>query len=461
MGRATDTRFGGSGGKDPSDSFMETPQGMTKVNTYDVIVVGGGASGLMAACQSADVGARTVVFEKMDRPGRKLRITGKGRCNLTNVVPLPVFLDHFGISGRFLRQTFSRFFSDELIEFMENIGVETVTERGGRVFPARQRAQDVVDALVARAMRSGVTIVTGASVERLMIEDSAIRGVAVSAVHHDGKGASPSRHAPALYRSDRVIIATGGASYPATGSTGDGYDLAESAGHTIVPVRPALVPLETAGTTASKLQGLSLRNVTATVMVNGAKKSTEAGEMLFTHFGLSGPIILTLSGAIVDALRSRRSVTISLDLKPAIDESKLDDRLRRDLNQQGKRQFQTFLRGLLPRKLIPICIELTGINGDTFCHQITASERKVLRTWLKDFRLPVTGHRPLAEAIITAGGVNTREVDPRTMESKITRGLYFSGEVLDIAADTGGFNLQAAFSTGWLAGRQCGLSVRS
>ncbi|MBN2255027.1 MAG: NAD(P)/FAD-dependent oxidoreductase [Deltaproteobacteria bacterium] len=428
---------------------------------YHVIVVGGGAAGLMAASQSAEAGARTLLLEKMDRPGRKLRITGKGRCNLTNVVPLPVFLEHFGVNGRFLRQAFSRFFSDDLIEFLHDMGVKTVTERGGRVFPESEKAQDVVDALIARAKHSGVTIVTGAPVERLIIEDGAVRGVAVTAVHPGRRVVPSSRTEPETYRSDRVIIATGGASYPATGSAGDGYRLAESAGHRIVPIRPALVPVETGGATASKLQGLSLRNVTATVMINGVKKSAATGEMLFTHFGLSGPIILSLSGDIVDALRSRNTVTVSIDLKPALDEAKLDDRLLRDLNQQGRKLFQTFLRGLLPRKLIPVCVELTTIDENKLCHQITAAERRILRTWVKDFRLPVTGHRPLTEAIITAGGVDTKEVDPRTMESKIIRGLYFSGEILDIVADTGGFNLQAAFSTGWVAGRQCGLSVRS
>ncbi|HEU19832.1 MAG TPA: NAD(P)/FAD-dependent oxidoreductase [Deltaproteobacteria bacterium] len=428
------------------------------METYDVTVVGGGAAGLIAAAQSAEMGAKTLLLEKMDRPGRKLRITGKGRCNLTNIVSLPEFIDHFGRNGRFLHQAFSRFFSEDLIDFFEKIGVRTVVERGGRVFPASEKAQDVVDALASLVKRRGVAVVTESPVQRLIIENGIIRGVSVSSVHTRESNPPSSQVATQIYRSDHVIIATGGASYPATGSSGDGYRLAESAGHTVIPIRPALIPLETAGTCSSKLQGLSLRNVTAAVMVNGKKKSTAMGEMIFTHFGVSGPIILSLSGNAVDALRSNQSVAVSIDLKPALDEAKLEDRLLRDFAQQGKKYFKTYLKELLPRKLIPVCIELTGINGDKLCHQITATERRMLLMWLKDFCLPVTGHQPLAEAIITAGGVDTREINPRTMESKLVHGLYFSGEVLDIAADTGGFNLQAAFSTGWLAGRHCGLS---
>ena len=435
-------------------------QTCNEMETYDVTVVGGGTAGLMAAAQSAEMGAKTLLLEKMDRPGRKLRITGKGRCNLTNIVSLPEFIDHFGRNGRFLHQAFSRFFSEDLIDFFEKIGVRTVVERGGRVFPASEKAQDVVDALASLVKRRGVAVVTESPVHRLIIENGIIRGVSVSSVHTRESNPPSSQVATQIYRSDHVIIATGGASYPATGSSGDGYRLAESAGHTVIPIRPALIPLETAGTCSSKLQGLSLRNVTAAVMVNGKKKSTAMGEMIFTHFGVSGPIILSLSGNAVDALRSNQSVAVSIDLKPTLDEAKLEDRLLRDFAQQGKKYFKTYLKELLPRKLIPVCIELTGINGDKLCHQITAAERRLLLMWLKDFCLPVTGHRPLAEAIITAGGVDTREINPRTMESKLVHGLYFSGEVLDIAADTGGFNLQAAFSTGWLAGRHCGSSAR-
>jgi predicted Rossmann fold flavoprotein len=411
-----------------------------------VIVVGAGAAGLMAAGQAAETGAETLLLEKMDRPGRKLRIAGKGRCNLTNVAPVSNFIAHFGPNGRFLRQAFHQFSNSDLVAFFEELGIRTVTEQGGRIFPVSGQAQDVVDALVQWVRNQGVTLRTRSPVERLLVEGGQVVGVQVSRNQVFSKK-------PGFYSADAVIVATGGASYPATGSTGDGYRLAQAVGHTIVPIRPALVPLETAGDVAPRLQGLSLRNVTVRVWVNGKKQAEAFGEMLFTHFGLSGPIILSLSRQVVDALRLGQRVILSIDLKPALDEGKLDARLLRDLDAHGKRQFRTLLKGLLPSKLIPVCIDLTGIPPDKMAHQITSEERQRLRTWLKDFRLEVTGHRPFREAIITAGGVDTREVDPRTMASRLVEGLYFAGEVLDVDADTGGYNLQAAFSTGWVAGR--------
>ncbi len=407
-----------------------------------VIVVGAGAAGLMAAGQAAEAGAEVLLLEKMARPGRKLRIAGKGRCNLTNVAPLEEFIAHFGPNGRFLRQAFARFFAPDLVAFFKERGLRTVTERGGRVFPASGQAQDVVDALVRWVHRCGATLRTQASVAWLPVEGGRVAGVELA----DGR----------TYPADAVIVATGGASYPATGSTGDGYRLAEALGHTIVPIRPALVPLETAGNIAPRLQGLSLRNVTARLLVDGHEETAGFGEMVFTHFGLSGPIILTLSRQAVDALREGKRVAIALDLKPALDERTLDARLLRDLDAHGKRHFRTLLKGLLPAKLVPVCIDLVGIPPDKAAHQITAQERARLRAWLKDFRLEVSGHRPLAEAIVTAGGVALNEVEPRTMESRLIEGLYFAGEVLDLDADTGGYNLQAAFSTGWVAGRQAG-----
>lgn len=411
-----------------------------------VIVVGGGPAGLMAAGQAAALGVKTVLLEKMDRPGRKLAITGKGRCNLTNVAPLEDFLAHFGTNGRFLRQAFHRFFTPDLLAFLATLGVETVTERGGRVFPAGENAREVVDALLHWVLAQGVSIQTRTPAARLAVEGQRIVGVET----RDGR-VLPAR---------AVIVATGGASYPGTGSTGDGYRMAEAVGHTIVPIRPALVPLETAGEIAPRLQGLSLRNVTVRMFVNGRKQGEWFGEMLFTHFGVSGPIILTLSKQAVDALRRKDRVALSIDLKPALDMKKLDARLLRDIEAHGKRHVQNWLKGLLPLKLIPLCLELTDIHPHKEAHRITAVERKRLRSWLKDFRLDVSGHRPLAEAIVTAGGVDTRQVDPRTMGSRRITGLYFAGEVLDVDADTGGYNLQAAFSTGWLAGRAAAQALR-
>jgi len=411
----------------------------TENNEHHVIVIGAGPAGIMAAGQAARRGADVLLIEKMDRPACKLRITGKGRCNLTNLAPISDFIQHFGRNGRFLHQSFARFFTTDLISFFEDLGVPTVVERGGRVFPASQHAQDIVESLVTWLDRNCVTQQMHASVAALIITGGQVVGVRLA----DGRN----------YSADAVVIATGGASYPGTGSTGDGYRLAESVGHSIIPIRPALVPLETSGDIAPALQGLSLRNVAVKLLIDGKCAADGFGEMLFTHFGISGPIILTLSKVAVDALRNHHKVGVSIDLKPALDEQTLDARLLRDINTYNKRQFRTLLKELLPRKLIPICIDLTGIPADKPAHQITATERKRLLDWLKSFQLDVIRHRPLAEAIVTAGGVNTQEIDPRTMASRLVEGLYFAGEILDIDADTGGYNLQAAFSTGWLAGQ--------
>ena len=423
-----------------------------------VIVVGGGASGLMAAGRAGECGAETLLLEKMARPGLKLRITGKGRCNLTNTAPTTEFLSHFA-NGSFLWQALSRFSSSDLISFLEERGVPTVTERGGRVFPASGQAQDVVDALLRWARQHGVVLRTRSPVQRLLVEGGRVIGVQVSrGVSRNGRSAGVPGP---VYHAEAVVLATGGASYPATGSTGDGYRMAEGVGHHITPIRPALVPLETAGDVAARLQGLSLRNVTVRAQAGNQALAEMFGEMLFTHFGVSGPIILSMSRQIVDALHLGTGVTLSIDLKPALDEDKLDARLLRELAARGRQQFHTMLKTLLPRKLIPICIEQTGIRRNKVGGQITAEERKRLREWLKGFTLRVSGHRPFEEAIITAGGIDTQEIDPRTMASRLVRGLHFAGEVLDLDADTGGYNLQAAFSTGWLAGGAAGKEALS
>jgi predicted Rossmann fold flavoprotein len=419
-----------------------------------VIVVGGGAAGLLAAGRAAQAGADTLLLERMDRPGRKLSITGKGRCNLTNKATIESFIEHFGDNGRFLHSAFAQFFNDDLISFLEAIGVRTVTERGGRVFPVSEDAQQVVRALVGWAKAQGVRILHEARVEALIVEDGQVTGVRLDKMPATGEQLKVwvgSRDR--VYRAEAVVVATGGASYPATGSTGDGYRMAKAVGHNVVSIRPALVPLDTAGSVAAKLQGLSLRNVHVTVLIDGRKRAQEFGEMLFTHLGVSGPIILTLSGRVVDALREDKEVVLSIDLKPALDEIKLDARLLRDFDAHGRRHFRTLLKALLPQKLIPVCIDQVGIGADRRGSDITREERRRLRNWLKGFRLRVIGHRPIGAAIITAGGVSTKEMDPRTMGSRLVKGLYFAGEVLDIDADTGGYNLQAAFSTGWVAGR--------
>ena len=411
----------------------------------NIIVVGGGAAGLMAAGQAAGAGARVHLLEKNSTPGRKILLTGKRRCNLTNTAPVKEFLAHFNPRGRFLTQVFYQFFHSELRAFFAELGVPTVVQRGGRVFPKSERAEDVVDALVRWNHSQGVRLETRTPVTGLILDEKRIAGVSTS-----GRD----------YYADAVIITTGGAAFPGTGSTGDGYKLARSAGHTIIPVRPALVPLVTKGDTAPRLQGLSLRNAQVTLWVNGKKQDEIFGEMLFTHFGVSGPIILTMSRQIVAAMRDGNKVEISIDLKPALDHPTLEARLLRDIQEMGQSQFKTLLKKLLPQKLIPVCIEKTGIPADKRNNQITSKERKRLRLWLKDFRLEVTGDRSFRDAIVTAGGVKTSEVNPRTMESKLVKGLYFAGEVLDVDGDTGGYNLQAAFSTGWAAGRAASEELR-
>lgn len=427
-----------------------------KPNDADVIVIGGGASGLMAAGEAAACGADSLLLEKMPRTGLKLRITGKGRCNLTNRAEVPVFLEHFGDAGPFLRQAFHRFFVHDLIAFFEEQGLSTVTERGGRVFPASGRAQDVVNALAGRARDQGVQTRNRSPVKRLLVEGDCVRGVEV----FRPLSSDPSAGEEQCIRSKAVILATGGASYSATGSTGDGYRLAKDAGHHIVPVRPALVPLETEPETTGDLAGLTLRHVSVRVLANGAPIREAFGEMTFTPFGVSGPVVLTLSRCAVDALRNRDRIELSIDLKPALDPVKLDKRLIRDLDAGGKKQARTLLRGLLPKPLVPLCLEAAGVAADRPGHQITSRDRRSIRAWLKDFRVRVTSHRPFEEAIITAGGVDRSEIDPRTMASRILRGLYFAGEVIDMDADTGGYNLQAAFSTGWLAGRAAAERIR-
>lgn len=402
-----------------------------------VIVVGGGASGLMAAGMAAENGARVIVMEKMKRPARKLGLTGKGRCNLTNTAPQPEFIEHFGPNGRFLRQAFSRFFSDDLIGFFEKLGVPTEIERGGRVFPKSEKALDVVRALLQWVSDLRVEIRTQSRINHISIKTNRVVGV-----FDRNTG----------YEADAVILAAGGSSYPRTGSNGDAYYLARTAGHKLVNMRPALVPLETDGDVAPRLEGLNLRNVEVKIISNGKVRARQFGEMLFTAFGVSGPIILSLSKTVVDLLHDKKTVELSIDLKPALDFDKLNQRLLRDFDQHGRQQLKSILKGLLPLRLIPVYLEKTAVSGEKVGNQINSGERRQLLNWLKDFRLRIRSHRSFDEAIVTAGGVDLRQVNPRTLESKLVKNLFFCGEVLDLDGDTGGYNLQAAFSTGWLAG---------
>ncbi|MBI3752849.1 MAG: NAD(P)/FAD-dependent oxidoreductase [Deltaproteobacteria bacterium] len=401
-----------------------------------VIVIGGGAAGMMAAGRAAGLGADVTLLEKMRQAGIKISISGKGRCNLTSGEEMDRFIEAFGPNGRFLRNAFARFFSDDLIDFFESIGIKTTLERGMRIFPLSGSAKDVVKAMLMHLNKQGVNIFTNTTVKEILARDNKVLGVDTN------KG---------VFYGDAVILAAGGASYPETGSTGDGYDMAKKLGHAIIPIRPALVPLEVQESHVKDLQGLALNHVTASVCLNGENIAEAFGEMLFTHFGLSGPIILTLSKTVVDSL-PKGKVAVSLDLKPALSKEKLDLRFLREIKEHGNKNLDNLLKSLLPQSMIPVFVKLVGIPHDKKVHQITQKERMEIINLLKEMRFTITRARPLEEAIVTAGGVSTKEIDPKTMESKIVKGLYLCGEVIDVDAKTGGYNLQAAFSTGWVAG---------
>ncbi|MDA3953689.1 MAG: NAD(P)/FAD-dependent oxidoreductase [Bacteroidales bacterium] len=418
---------------------------------YDTIIIGGGAAGLMAAGQAATLSQNVLVLERMNRPGRKLSITGKGRCNITNTAPLAEFIRQVQPNGRFLRSSFSNFYSEELISFFNSIGVKTIIERGDRVFPDNGKAVEIVKSMVAWCKNKGVVIKTNIRVNSLIIKDDKLLGVR-GILEENGKKEN------LLFDANKVIIATGGASYPATGSTGDGYKLAKSVGHKVNSILPSLVPLETEGKIAKELNGLELKNIRGTIWIDGKKAGEDFGEMSFTNFGITGPIVLSLSRMIVPAIqenlsadRQGKEIIFSIDLKSALDDKKLDNRLIRDFNDKGKETFTNILSGLLPKVLISTCIQSTKIDPDKLGHQISSNERKELRKWLKNFNLKVIGHRPFEEAIITVGGVDTNEVNQKSMESKLINGLFFAGEILDLDAPTGGYNLQIAFSTAWTA----------
>jgi predicted Rossmann fold flavoprotein len=407
------------------------------MNKFDVIVVGAGPAGLLAAGRAAELGAKVLILEKMKSEGRKLLITGKGRCNVTNSAPLSEFITHVFPNGRFLKNAFSQYFSDDFLKLLERYNVDVTLERGGRYFPSSQKSKDILDALLNWMNDLNVTVQCGFRVEKLLVEDGVISGVRANGEE---------------FLAPKVILASGGKSYPATGSTGDGYELARQVGHKIEKPIPALVPVETKGSVAQTLQGLNLKNVSAVVWVDDKKAGEAFGEMLFTHFGLSGPIVLTLSRIMVKALQANQKVEVTVDLKPALDEQKLDNRLQRDLNEHGKKQLVNIFRNWLPASMIPVFIEELGLDGEKECHQVSGKERKQIRHMMKNMRFEVSHNRSFKEAIITAGGVVTKEITPKTMESKKVSGLYFAGEIIDLDAETGGYNLQIAYSTGWVAG---------
>ena len=412
-------------------------------NEWDILVIGGGAAGMIAAITGAEQGAKVCLLEPNSRLGKKLNITGKGRCNLTNNCSVQELMANIPCNGKFLYSSFSQMDSADTMAFFEGLGVPLKTERGNRVYPVSDRSFDVSAALERRLRALGVAWVRKRA-EALLLKDGAVKGA-------EGEGET--------WHARSVIIATGGLSYPLTGSTGDGYRLARAAGHTVTPTRGSLIPLETEGEDCQRMQGLSLRNVSLTVWEEGKKLYTDFGEMLFTHFGVSGPLVLSASAHMRQF--GKKQYRLEIDLKPALDEGALDRRLLSDFSKYANSDFGNALGDLLPRKMIPVVIDRSGIPPGEKVHDITREQRRALLEVLKHFTVDIRGPRPVEEAIITSGGVKVGEVNPSTMESKVTTGLYFAGEVLDVDAYTGGFNLQIAWSTGYTAGQHAAWSAMS
>lgn len=414
---------------------------MTDASVRKVIIIGAGAAGLVAGITAARSGAAVIIVEKNDHPGRKLRITGKGRCNVTNDCGIDEFLQNVPGNPRFLYAALNRFSPADAKEFFEDLGVPLKTERGKRVFPVSDKAQDVVDALVKGCRREGVRIIHG-KVRSLLIENGAAVGV---------------KTAEEEIRGDAVIVATGGKSYPLTGSDGDGYSFARAAGLEVTPLKPSLVPMVSRDGICKRMQGLSLRNVSLSISEVGTGKVVyeDFGEMMFTHFGMTGPMILSASAHLRDVEPGKYHA--SIDLKPALDAKMLDARLLHDFAKYANRDFCNSLGELLPQKMIDVAVEFSGIAPDKKVNSITKEERRTLCELLKHFPVSIDGLRPIDEAIITRGGVDVRQIRPATMECKTVEGLYFAGEVLDVDAYTGGFNLQIAYSTAVCAGQNAAL----
>ena len=422
-----------------------------------VIVIGGGPAGMMAAITSAENGNEVILIEKMLSLGRKLCITGKGRCNITSSLEMEDFIKNTPGNGMFLFSAFRNYTNQDMINFLAKQGLKVKEERGNRIFPVTDRAKDVLDCFVKRLNEVNVKIMLNTKVTEILTENLSTGPAPVDKIFKKVVGVKTES---GIIKADKVILATGGKSYPTTGSTGDGYNFAKELGHTIKEIKPSLVPLECYEKQEVKeLQGLSLKNVEINIIdeTKGKTIYNDFGEMLFTHFGVSGPTILSGSAHLVrykgiDGLLKDKKIVLTIDFKPALTDEKLDNRLLRDFEEFKNKQFKNSLDKLLPKKLIPIIIERTGINPDKKVNEITKQERRNLVKELKNFKVYIRGFRPIEEAIITSGGINIKEINPKTMESKIVSGLYFAGEVIDVDSYTGGFNLQIAYSTGYTAG---------
>jgi predicted Rossmann fold flavoprotein len=386
--------------------------------SWDVIVIGCGAAGMMAAVIAAQKGKMVLVLERNDKPGKKLFISGKGRCNITNDSDIKTFQDHIPRNPRFLYSAFHAFSNKDLMEFFEKRGVPLKVERGGRVFPASDKSSDIIKIFIREMKGHDVEILFNERVKEILVNDNRVEGVRT----FQGK----------IYKSDNVILATGGLSYPQTGSTGNGYEIARNLGHHVTDLEPSLVPIEIKEKWVKDLQGLSLKNVSLALLHQNKEVYKEQGEMLFTHFGVSGPLVLSLSSYIRDYLKQKKEAELSLDLKPALSPDVLDKRIQRDFAGYSKRQLKNALFDLLPKRMIPVIIFLSGLDGEKYVHQVTKEERKNLVCILKDCRMKVKGLRPVEEAIVTSGGIDTKEINPSTMESKLVRGLYFAGEIIDV-----------------------------
>lgn len=406
-----------------------------------VLIIGGGAAGMMAAVFAAKNGNKVEIFEKNEKLGKKLFITGKGRCNITNAAELEDFFPAVTSNPKFLYSAFYSFTNEQVISFFEELGVRTKVERGGRVFPVSDHSSDVIQALKKEMERLEVKINLNAEVKELRIEKRPSGETVTGILLASGKKIS----------GDAVIVATGGISYPSTGSTGDGYRFARKCGHKVSELSPSLVPMEVKEWYAGELMGLSLRNIEIRITDGKKKLYQEFGEMLFTHYGVTGPVILSASSIVGKKLKDKE-LTIHIDLKPALTEEQLDKRVLREFEANHNRQFKNAVDSLFPSKLRPVIVELSGISEEKKVHEITKEERLRFVRLIKDFTMTLTGLRGYNEAIITKGGVSVKEIDPGTMESKLVKGLYFAGEVLDLDAVTGGYNLQIAWSTGYLAG---------
>lgn len=416
-----------------------------------VVIIGGGAAGMVAAIMASRNGHKVVLIEKMRSLGRKLSITGKGRCNITNATEIENFIKNVPGNGKFLYSAFNQFSNEDAIKFFNEIGVKTKVERGERVFPVSDSALEVIDKLKKELDRQNVRIIVNTPVEEILIKEEIIEDELVKRV----RGVKINT---GVIECDKIILATGGKSYPTTGSTGDGYKFAEKLGHTIVKPKPSLVPIEVYEKDIKEIQGVSLKNIGMKFMDGSKTVYQDFGEMLFTHFGVSGPTILSGSAHLlrvknIDDKLKNGNITINIDLKPALTEEKLEVRIQRDFEKYTKKQFKNSLNDLLPSKLINYIVEKSGISEEKQTDQITKEERKKLAKLLKNLEFKVKRFRPIEEAIITAGGVSTKEINSSTMESKKVKGLFFAGEIIDVDAYTGGFNLQIAYSTAYVAAK--------